>query len=247
MREHEPTDIGTLHKFIERMMEKTKIREVQNRLDEISFYDGYAEPGYEDPASGIIATGDWNSITISPEKEDHTLCNLGKMLEYRFGVNLEWSDEWYACDECGKLVRTSPDSYGWTGSYWIQDGSLTCHQCVKSDESIIREYLESFEGKVRQAMTIDINPEDYGYIKLNSEAYEHGLYGGQNDDPAAIAKVLKEKGATRILFKIDSVGQFDLDFSVYIHESKYDSWLRDPVGKGVDPAVVMQAALAGAR
>lgn len=246
MRAFEPTTIRSLYEFIERLKRKTKNQIVHCHLDDINLYDAYAEPGYETPASGIIAIGNWNSVTIGPDKEDLTLRRLGRMLERRYGVSLEWDDEWSSCDECGKLIRTSPDCYGWTGSYWITDGSIICHECVKSSESSIREYLESYEGHARNAMTIDIDPEEHGYVKLNSQSYENGLHGGQNDAPAAIAKTLRAKGARRILFKIDSKGQFDLDFSVYVHESEYNFMMREPEGKCIDPAEVMKKALSGA-
>jgi hypothetical protein len=68
--------------------------------------------------------------------------------------------------------------------------------------------------------TIDnIDPEDYGYVK-QSDRYENGWHPGQNDDPKAIAKALREKGYRRFLFQVDNVGQFDLRFSVYIHQEE---------------------------
>lgn len=184
---------------------------------------GYAEPGYTDPESGVIAFGNWNKVTrYDPETREFVTLDtapqrVGDLLQ-RIGVELEWSDEWYTCDDCGKAVRCQPDSYGWQASYWFHEGcGVYCHECVKKDPE---EYLEAFEGKSKSCITIEgIDPADHGYTLLEG-GFENGWHGGQNADPKVIAKSLRALGVNRFLFRLDSVGQFDLEFSVYVHNDE---------------------------
>lgn len=190
-------------------------------IEDIQLYTGgYSEPGYTDPESGVIATGNWNNVT-KWTRESITIFDLPSRILNLFeklGIECKWSDEWCSCSNCGKLVRTSPDCYSWTPSYTVGDGELTCHECLKQDPVA---HLESLEGNPNTANTInDIDPADYGYVKLNDESYETGYHPGQNDSPEVIAKELRAKGISRFLFQIDSVGQFDGRWSVYAHESE---------------------------
>ena len=116
--------------------ETAKHRDALSQLEDIQFYDGYAEPGYDDPECGIIATGNWNDVSIYDRetgkfvKVDNTVVRVGRLLE-RLGVSLEWSDEWTTCCQCNKLVRTSPTSYGWQPSYISICGDSTCEDCTQ--------------------------------------------------------------------------------------------------------------------
>src|SRR5678816_1797897 len=105
---------------------------------DIMFAKEYAEPGYTNPEKGILFA-DWNDRTTyrvdartfysrysaeqfvkthevaDPaivEQRDDTMKRLSDLAE-KAGYAVEWSDEWSTCDDCGKAVRTSPDSYGW--------------------------------------------------------------------------------------------------------------------------------------
>jgi len=199
-----------------------------------STYSGYAEPGYDDPKSGLVVLGNWN-----PHGEDMVMPRIGAILE-KLGAELEWEDEWEACSECEKLVRTSPDSYRWTRSYWESEDGAICQDCLLDDPS---DYLEYLEGNPNTANTLDFDLEDQGYRHV-PESYENGLYGGQCDDPHLIAESLGELGIQRFIFEINSVGQFDLAFSVWIHKSEYHKLDLDEIeSKGSDPALAMQSAL----
>lgn len=208
--------------------------------------NGYAEPGYTDPESGIIVLGNWNDDEAGfggqdEDGEDQTLSDALEAL----GAEIEWLDEWDKCADCGKMVRTSPDSYGWQRSYWLhQDGDCICSECVLKDPS---EYLESLEGQTDKALTFSLDLSEHGYRKLD-ESYENGLYGGQADEPGKIGAALEAQGITRYIFEIDSVGQFDLRFSVWVHEDEsLDQDQFDSAEKtGVDPAREMEKALRGA-
>jgi hypothetical protein len=93
--------------------------------------------------------------------------------------------------------------------------------------------------------------EEMGYVNLNEDggSFENGWYGGQNDDPTSIGKAFKAAGVTEYVFTIDSVGQFDLRFSVYVKEedlSKAEAALNGNAGKCEDPAEVMKHGLEAA-
>jgi hypothetical protein len=186
--------------------------------------NGFAEPGYEDPEGGVVCLGNWNAITYCNEKTqrfvtiDATPEDLShKLME--LGVQIEWSDEWVACNRCGKLVRTTGDCYGWTPQYWGSDEGEVCCECIRKDPS---DYLLSLEGHHERAITIDdIDLSQHGY-KLVDDDLENGLSGGQADSPSKIAEALKSQVIDRFVFQIDSCGQFDTNFSVWVHESEWD-------------------------
>jgi len=223
-----------------------KVDSSRYKLEDVRLhFEGYAEPGYTDPDSGIIATGDWNPTWKKGggihEYEDDTMPRVAKLFE-KLGIELEWDDEWVMCDQCCKLVRTQPNSYGWQPSYYAGDDGDLCLECV--DPVAV---LSDLEGKPHMALQLDINPEDHGYVKANDQDYENGWYGGQDDSPNAIAEALEELGITRYLFRIDSVGQFDTRLSVYVHEDEAERLRGSPEGKcKEDPAQVMSRGLQAA-
>lgn len=170
----------------------------RQQIEYIQYAHSYGEPGYDDPAKGILF-GDWNYF--SKDAVD--------ILE-RMGYSCEWEDEWTTCCECGKALRTSATSYGWKPSYFASDCEITCRECTDMES-----YLESLEDDPSTALNNDdINPEEYGYELVQGE-FENGFHPGQNDNPKAIYARLKDQGYSRLLFVIDNVGQFDMEFSVW--------------------------------
>jgi hypothetical protein len=228
-----------------------KTNQGRSQVDAITIVtEGFAEPGYDDPKSGVIALANWNNVTRYDGHEFHVIddapSRVASLLE-KLGVELDWSDEWCICDGCHKAIRTQANSYRWQPSY-ADDGSGTilCHECIEADPS---DYLRSLEGCSDRCATIDLDLEGAGY-KLLADDYQHGLYGGQSDRPGLVADALREQGVDRFIFKLDSTGQFDLSFSVWVHESEIGLIDRGefdaaPVA-GVDPAIQMQKALADA-
>lgn len=86
-------------------------------IKNLDWSEGYAEPCYEQPKRGVLLA-DWN---VFPAEAVNLL--------ERAGFAIEWCDEWSCCDDCGKLVRTEPDSYGWKPFYRIDGESLLCRNC----------------------------------------------------------------------------------------------------------------------
>ena len=244
--------IEKAYRLIERAKQSCKNKQSLYRLEDIALYPGYAEPGYDDPPSGCIALGNWNSVSKWDEEKrqfvtvDATLPKLAKKLE-AMGIALEWSDEWASCDSCGKIFRTSPNSYGWQMSGVIDDGFCACKDCIDPED-----HLRGLENKDRKCNTIkSVNPEEHGYVCIQDE-FENGLYGGQCADPAAIAKILRGIGITRFLFNLDDTGQFDISFSVWLHNSEINKLeiakcaIAEGNTNGVDPAELMKNALKNA-
>jgi hypothetical protein len=213
---------NTFDGLLDRARRRAKVWEAASKVDCITTAPGYAEPGYDDPPSGIVAFGDWNTITRYDEATrtfivlDDTPGWLAKKLE-EIGVALEWEDEWATCEHCGKAVRTQADSYGWQKSYWEPScGGCECMDCLDP-----AEVLEELEGKEKNCLTISsIDPADHGYIRLE-DRFEHGWHRGQDASPKLIAKALKDQGINRFLFTLDSTGQFDINFSVWVHQDEH--------------------------
>lgn len=221
----------------------------RSQIESITICIGYAEPGYSDPRSGLIAFGNWNAVTKYDGDKfvtvDDAPARVAKLLE-KLGVELEWSDEWTTCSACGKAIRTKPDSYSWQPSYTTTDDGITCHECVEDDPA---DYLQSLEGDSSRCVTLSLDLEAHGY-KLLSDDYENGLYGGQSDNPERIALALREQRVDRFIFKLDATRQFDMSFSVWVHEDDFDLIDRDEFEAsptaGPDPADGLRAALADA-
>jgi hypothetical protein len=107
-------------------------KDVQSEIDNMGFAPSYAEPGYDQPKRGVLFAN-WNRF---PRGFDSVL--------ERAGYAIEWSDEWTTCDDCGKALRTQPDSYGWTPAY-VEDesGNIMCRDCAPEDE----DELEDEDGE----------------------------------------------------------------------------------------------------
>lgn len=209
------------HQQFERIMEAClklcKTREARSCIENMQFYPGIVEPGYDDRPAAL---GNWNEITkYHPEENrfetlDDAPCRAYKLLEAA-GINCEWEDEWVGCGECGKLFRCQSNCYGWQMAGVISDGECCCNNCIEP-----ASHLEGLEGKERNCNTIEsIRPGDHSYLLICND-FEHGFHPGQDASPPAIAKLLRKVGCKRFLFNLDSTGQFNIRFSVWLHEEE---------------------------
>jgi hypothetical protein len=184
-------------------------RSAQSEVDNIGFASSYAEPGYTDPECNRgIFFANWNNLPVKTTD----------LLE-KAGYAIEWSDEWAFCDDCGKAVRTSPNSYGWQQSYsLVDDYSIVCVECL---DPVV--HLESLEDKPTSCNTIDrINPADHGYIKYNGR-FESGFHPGQDDDPKKTYQLMRDLGLSHILFNLDTAQQFDIYWSAWYKPENTDT------------------------
>lgn len=182
---------------------------------DIQLVGGCAEPGYTD---GPIALGNWNERERYSKNEhvfittDDTMPRLAKLFE-KLGYEIEREDEWAMCDNCGKAIRTQLDSYSWKPYYrLLEHARFICGNCVKESPT---DYLSAISGNPNKCECFGLDLSEYGYT-LYSERHENGLHPGQNADPKAIAKHLWAEGITDFIFVLDSQGQFDCEFSIWV-------------------------------
>lgn len=161
----------------------------------------YGEPGYHDPAASILFA-DWNPISK----------RIGDYLE-EAGFELEWSDEWYIDYNNDKAWRTSPDSYGWVRQIvYTDDGEVLTPDNGAAE--IIEALAMSDRAHPCHAVpnwVTEADIEAAGYTAIGG-VYETGWYPGQNNNPSEIAKGAFANGAGSVVFRIKSVGQFDIHF-----------------------------------
>jgi len=195
--------------IIDRALKMPMTENEKMKLGDMCIYNNYAEPGYDNDQDCIIL-GDYNPDDFDNGGNFERACNL---LEKR--ANLEWSDEWAPCQECGKLVRVSGNCYGWTPYYHIfNDDDFACGDCIQ--ESYKQDYIDDLTNDPKRAIMLDnIDPLDFGFREYNG-VYENGFYPGQNDTPDKVVALLKSQGIENYIFSIIGAGQFDLHFRVYV-------------------------------
>lgn len=153
----------TLERILTAARNSAKTAQGKSFVDSIDYARDYAEPGYGPAKLGVLFAN-WNDITEYREggvnglgervKVDDVPSRVSDALEHA-GYDIEWSDEWTTCGSCGKAVRTSANSYGWTRSYSEQDGDVSCAACTLEDPA---GYLEALEGNSDAAVTLDVDP-----------------------------------------------------------------------------------------
>lgn len=133
--------------------------DAEQLLEAIGFTDSgyyaqsYAEPGYDDPNTGVLLYN-WNGC---PQRDhvEHALTSAG--------YELEWSDEWLVC-ECGKAFRTEPDHMSWTMHGFIGDGVYSCGECALEDPEGTG-YLDSLQSsEYREPLdTLGVDLSEHGF------------------------------------------------------------------------------------
>jgi len=180
---------------------------------DIDIYNGCSESGYDDK---MAIAADWNPDNMK---------RIGDFIERYFqgNIEIEWSDEWTGCSDCYKAVRTSPDSYGWERSWlWASDCEIVCQECY---ENSVDDIIEYYKNSTDRAVTSDLYQylEKEGFVCFSPDEYcqrfETGWYPGQNDMPQDVAMDIENSlPEYDYIFKIDSVGQFDIQWSVYLRK-----------------------------
>jgi hypothetical protein len=175
---------------------------------------GFSEPGY---SGDVWVTGNWNPARFNREvpltNEESLPERLGNALDKQ-GVEILWLDEWADCHSCFKAVRTQPDSYSWTPSYYsTEDGELFCHEC-----SEFFDIEEKAVNNSNYAVPSFFDLEEEGFELYNAESYQAGWHEGQDADPAAILKEALKAGWDEVVFYFKGKGQFDMDFDAYVRK-----------------------------
>jgi hypothetical protein len=206
------------------LWERVPIQKVFDYIDKIGdyadWYSGVAEMGYDDKP---MICANWNHPKMK---------RLGDWIEkfYQDNIEVDWSDEWMACSDCGKAVRSSADSYGWEASWvWASDCDVVCHECAKETmPDVIDYYMNCLVlDKRGKALPSWMSPyvEHAGFKCLESEdayctRFESGFHPGQNDTPEGCLKLAKEILPYKFdyVFVITGVGQFDIHWAMFVRK-----------------------------
>lgn len=139
-------------------------------------------------------------------------------IDRAFGGNWGFSDEYAVCDDCGTVIRTSPDSYSWKPDFWLEaEEGYHCGDCVREDPD---DYIEHLVDNPDEANTIlsDDELRSRGFAKVNEDAYENGWYDRQDEPKDILAKAMGKEPNAEFLFSISSNAEFSTQF---------DLWRRD--------------------
>ena len=216
---------------------------------QVQLYSGCAEPGYDDIP---VLAADWNGPSISGNsdythkngkqeltnrgKERYRLYKLGGFIDDFFGsdVSKEWDDEWTSCGECGKAIRTNPDSYSWEPNFVQSDYGLVCADCASEDD--LADYTNTTDRAIPSWMHDIANKAgfvcafDDPYLFVSCKRFQTGFHPGQNDTPQEALQELYDlcegkeffKKKYDYLFAITDKGQFDISWTVLIREREED-------------------------
>lgn len=138
------------------------------------------------------------------------------IVESSLGCEWGFSDEYTTCSDCGQVIRTEPDSYHWQPDYYVGDGFIACNRCFNEESDYQEAYIEEKINQPRNAVNglmTEEQIEALGFTKLN-EDYQSGWYD-RSDNPQEIYDNLSDR-FEEILFFIDGVGQFHVDFGVFV-------------------------------
>ena len=212
---------------------------------QVQLYSGCAEPGYDDIP---VLAADWNGPSISGNsdythkngkqeltnrgRERYRLYKLGGFINNFFGsdVSTEWDDEWTSCGECGKAIRTNPDSYSWEPNFVQSDWGFVCADCASEDD--LADYTNTTDRAIPSWMRGIADKAgficalDDPYFSASCKRFQTGFHPGQNDTPQEALKELFDlceskdffKSKYDYLFAITGKGQFDLSWTVLIRE-----------------------------
>ncbi len=180
----------------------------------------YGEPGYSCD-SGVILGSFWCRCADIDGLHDiaaHYPRVFAALEES--GYSLEWNDEWMVDGDSSKAYRTTADSYGWTPSIAYFDGDIL------TPESDVSEWIAYAVNDSDVALTgrqchKSVLVAD-GWA-LYESGFESGWRPGQTADPAKILSAVQaDRPGHDVVFYIDGVGQFDLEFSVYVRPMDTD-------------------------
>ena len=166
---------------------------------------GVAEEGSVDESKTFIIFESWNQLHALERHIDLDSVDHG------------FSDEYRRCDcgGCNIAVRTKANGWGWQPGYLETEGGLVLLE--HAEEGDIEEYLSDRINNAQNAVNcpgLDISVVGF---KTLEDGFESGWHHGQTDDPKAIMAGLRKKfPKAEFLFRIDGVGQFDMNFSIWV-------------------------------
>jgi len=149
---------------------------------------------------------------------------IQSFIEKKCNVLTGFDDGYTLCSECEKIISTTPGYYGDQKNYIATEYDFLCRECALSDpESIIDDFKNNsrkalpawFYPEIEKSGLVCYSPDEY------CQKFETGFHPGQDDNPKKIAKdIEKELPGFDYLFKINNIGQFDIDWSVFIRKNE---------------------------
>lgn len=199
---------------------KDKIIEEMN-FNDLNLADHNIQGALEIIENNVMVSNDdmyifdtWNDIH---EIERLTGLKIDSILD-----NYGFSDEYVLCDICCNAIHTN--TYCQLPDYWLNDYEFTCGDCIRDCDELIDEYIEHLVNNPKNAniLLTDNDLIDKGFKVCSCDDKECLFTAGWNwhDDPKEILKnAIKENPGKDFIFSINSIGQFDLDYTIY-HRSK---------------------------
>lgn len=191
----------------------------------------YGEPGYSiyenDP---LIITANWNPPRWPREGDEpltfqeQLMPNLEETCR-ALTIEIEWSDEWDVCFECGKLYRTEPDSYSWQPSMVFVECDWVCNECIRNNHEFFSFVIGGAINNPNFAFTyLDatdmVNAGFTQWEPDNEQTYYSGWFEHMTDDPKKILNfILEALPEAEVVFLLDEASQF---------YSKFSAWFRNP-------------------
>jgi hypothetical protein len=140
-------------------------------------------------------------------------------------------DEYDTCHSCNKIIRTSPTCHGWSPDYITTEYERICRECIEDNEDNMEILIDEYSNNSDKAIPDWAIPlvKRNGFMCLDDEEEEtcqifvSGLHPYQNADPKKIIENLEKDGYLDkydFLFAINSTGQFDIHFSLWIKEKE---------------------------
>jgi len=173
------------------------------------YAEKYSEPGYsKEIDDSPILFANWNGLKGS------TMSAIEKQF------NIEWSDEWYRCGECGGAVRTQGDGHGWTQNYYMfNDCEPVCKDCIDECEGLQEHIIgDLLDNSKNCNLLIDL--DNHGFEEIEC-GYESGWHPGQTDNPEKILIAAQKQFPDKeFIFSDITVGQFDVSFCLYARDKK---------------------------
>lgn len=198
-------------------MKVITLQQIINHFDKHNWQLDIYEPG--EGNEKMTLASDWNDIPDA----------LYRYLENFY--HLAWYDVSTGCTECNAYIDLIPNYYGDVGDYIMTEYGHVCRECVEKDQlSYLEDFIFWSDDRPYQFRAIKRFQKpalkEAGFVEFHSvdslckDVYETGFHAGQNDDPVKVAKMIHETlGLTEIVFLIDSGGQFDCHWSVYVRRT----------------------------
>lgn len=211
-------------------MNEKKFNRIIKYLDEKYQNTAYVDWGMDanNPEQHVVVA-DWNNI---PDKFTTILEDMG--------VEVWWSDQYGRCEHCSNLIDLQPSCYGWEAPAIIGEWGYVCQTCVEliDDEYELNDVFDEhiyeynkgigYQAKAVPSWAIYLF-EKFGWQCWSEDnedlchRYESGWFPGQNDDPEKVFKEIMEiDNDLRVVFAINSIGQFDVRWNVWIKPKTED-------------------------